>query len=81
NNPYVEEVETLSTQEETQDMNINETSLQEQETEEIMTDHDIDDKTDTVCTEISIKNNLNTIKEPVINNTNLKNIQLNEQRK
>ncbi|CAG8838725.1 7210_t:CDS:1, partial [Cetraspora pellucida] len=43
--------------------------------------HNMDDKTDTVCTEIPIKNNLNTTQEPVINNTNLKNIQLNEQRK
>ncbi|CAG8775165.1 8835_t:CDS:1, partial [Cetraspora pellucida] len=77
----MEEVEILSTQEETQDININETSLQKQETEEIMTDHDMDDKTDTVCTKIPIENNLNTIQEPVINNTNLENIQLNEQRK
>ncbi|CAG8713362.1 6642_t:CDS:2 [Cetraspora pellucida] len=45
-------------------MNINETSLQEQETEEIMTDHNMDDKTDTVCTEIPIENNLNAIQEP-----------------
>ncbi|CAG8804024.1 8245_t:CDS:1, partial [Cetraspora pellucida] len=64
NNPYIEEVETLSTQEETQNMNINETSLQEQETEEIITDHDMDDKTNTVCTEIPIENNLNTTQEP-----------------
>ncbi|CAG8610788.1 2058_t:CDS:1, partial [Cetraspora pellucida] len=62
-------------------MNINETSLQEQETEEIMPDHDIDDKTDTFCTEIPIENNLNTTQEPVINNTNLENTQLNKQKK
>ncbi|CAG8804298.1 9951_t:CDS:1, partial [Cetraspora pellucida] len=44
-----------------------------QETEKIMTDHDMNDKTDTVCTEIPIENNLNTTQEPVIDNTNLEN--------
>ncbi|CAG8528220.1 16186_t:CDS:10, partial [Cetraspora pellucida] len=45
-NPYVKEVENLLTQEETQDINMNETCLQEQEIEEITSDYDIDSKTD-----------------------------------
>ncbi|CAG8654287.1 22049_t:CDS:1, partial [Cetraspora pellucida] len=71
-NPYIEEVKTFLTQKETQDTNMTETCLQEQETEEIILDYDIDSKTDTVCTEIPIENNLNTTQELVINNTNLK---------
>ncbi|CAG8684008.1 5178_t:CDS:2 [Cetraspora pellucida] len=44
-NPYMKKIETLLTQEETQDMNMNETCLQKQETEEIISEYDIDGKT------------------------------------
>ncbi|CAG8694105.1 1908_t:CDS:1, partial [Cetraspora pellucida] len=72
-NPYVKEVENLLMQEETQDINMNETCLQEQETEEIISDYNMNNKKNTVCTEIPIENNLNTIQEPVINNIDLEN--------
>ncbi|CAG8457506.1 8219_t:CDS:2, partial [Cetraspora pellucida] len=45
-NPYMKKVENLLTQKETQDINMNETCLQEQETEEITSNYDIDSKTD-----------------------------------
>jgi hypothetical protein len=80
-NPYMEEVENLLTQEETQNMDMNETCSQEQVTEEVISDYEMDDKTDTVCTEISIENNLNTTQGPAINNTNLENAQPNGQEK
>ncbi|CAG8448779.1 24050_t:CDS:1, partial [Cetraspora pellucida] len=41
----------------------------------------MNDKTDTVCTEIPIENNINTTQGPAINNTNLENMQSNEQEK
>ncbi|CAG8689847.1 23828_t:CDS:1, partial [Cetraspora pellucida] len=43
----MKEVENLLTQEETQNMDINETCLQEQVTEEIISDYEMDGKTDT----------------------------------
>ncbi|CAG8832497.1 21496_t:CDS:1, partial [Cetraspora pellucida] len=46
-NPYMEEVENLLTQEETQNMDMNETCPQEQVTEKIISDYEIDNKTDT----------------------------------
>ncbi|CAG8656740.1 16678_t:CDS:1, partial [Cetraspora pellucida] len=60
---------------------MNETCLQEQETEEITSNYDMDSKTDNICTEIPIENNLNTTQEPEISNTNLENAQSNEQGK
>ncbi|CAG8674580.1 9724_t:CDS:1, partial [Cetraspora pellucida] len=72
-NPYIEEVENLLMQEETQDININKIRLQEQKTEENISDYDMNSKTNTVYTEISIKNNLNIIQRPVINNIDLEN--------
>ncbi|CAG8824125.1 14054_t:CDS:1, partial [Cetraspora pellucida] len=46
-NPYMEEVKNLSIQKEIQNMDMNETCLQEQVTEEITSDYDMDSKTDT----------------------------------
>ncbi|CAG8499906.1 24237_t:CDS:2 [Cetraspora pellucida] len=48
NNPYVEKVENLLMQEEIQNMNMNKTCLQKQETEEIILNYDINSKTDTI---------------------------------
>ncbi|CAG8531165.1 8817_t:CDS:1, partial [Cetraspora pellucida] len=44
-------------------MNIKETCLQKQETEENISDYDINEKVNTLSTEISIENSLNTVQE------------------
>ncbi|CAG8466856.1 415_t:CDS:1, partial [Cetraspora pellucida] len=60
---HIKEEENLLILKETQDMNMEKTCLQEQETKENISDYDIDKKVDILFTEISIKNSLNTVQK------------------